>query len=217
MEGNKILCATSRLHEVNDLLKKFVNGQPLSFEEYRSVWLFYRDFNDTNSLIDYAEDAAHCNLDYLLLDTDRLLAEAVTCTNIFDKSEDTLSLFDSKPAFEWFIKPYKEAYERESGKANVLWHKFTSLSNHLDHMFYGGCSQEEIDQVQKECDETQVEYHKQQDYYKGLYKKYREEEQKLLGLRYFDITLLNILATKLVSICHSIIRDITRIKKEGGS
>ena len=216
MEGNKILDTASELHTVNELLNKYVREQALSHEEKRGLWLFYKEFKDTNTLIDFAETVAHENIDKLLTDSQKLLGEAEECIEIFEKSATGLSDFESKTASEWFIEPFKEAYQTESGKANVLWKKFTSLSNHLDCMFYEGYTQEEIDKVEKECDDTLKEYNKQKALYEQLYKQYREELKKYSGLAYFDISLLNILSTKLVAICRSILHDITRIKQEGG-
>ena len=63
MEGNKILNTATGLHSVNELLKKYVREQTLSHEEKRDLWLFYKSINDTNSLIDFAEAAAHENID----------------------------------------------------------------------------------------------------------------------------------------------------------
>jgi hypothetical protein len=83
-------------------------------------------------------------------------------------------------------------------------------------MFYEGYPKEEIDAVDKECDDTLKEYNKQKVICEQLYERYREELKRYSGLAYFDISLLNILAEKLVDICQSIIHDITRIKKEGG-
>ena len=59
MEGNKILDTASGLHTVNELLKKYVREQALSHEEKRDLWLFYKEFKDTNTLIDFAETVAH--------------------------------------------------------------------------------------------------------------------------------------------------------------
>lgn len=83
-------------------------------------------------------------------------------------------------------------------------------------LFYEGYPKEEIDAVDKECDDTLKEYNKQRVVCEQLYERYREELIRYSGLAYFDISLLNILAEKLVDICQSIIHDITRIKKEGG-
>lgn len=216
MEGNKILNTATGLHTVNELLKKYVREQSLSHEAKRDLWLFYKSINDTNSLIDFAETAAHENIDKLLSDANKLLEEAKTCTAIYQDSEATLSHFEGKTASEWFEKPFKEAYQKESEKANVLWKKYTSLSNHLDCMFYEGYPKEDIDAVDKECDDTLKEYNKQKVICEQLYERYREELKRYSGLAYFDISLLNILAEKLFDICQSIIHDITRIKKEGG-
>lgn len=113
MEGNKILNTATGLHSVNELLKKYVREQSLSHEAKRDIWLFYKSINDTNSLIDFAETAAHENIDELLSDANKLLEEAKTCTAIYQDSEATLSHFEGKTASEWFEKPFKEAYQKE--------------------------------------------------------------------------------------------------------
>ena len=101
MEGNKILDTASGLHTVNELLNKYVREQALSHEEKRDLWLFYKEFKDTNTLIDFAETVAHENIDTLHADSNELLGEAEACIEIFEKSATGLSDFESKTASEW--------------------------------------------------------------------------------------------------------------------
>ena len=68
MTTDKIQETTSGLRRVNGLLGKYVQEQMLSYEEKRELWLFYKEHEDTNALIDCAVVMAEKDLDLLLSD-----------------------------------------------------------------------------------------------------------------------------------------------------
>ena len=68
MTSNKIQETTNGLRRVNELLGKYVQERTLCFEEKRELWQFYKEYKDTNALIDYVVSMAEINLDQLLSD-----------------------------------------------------------------------------------------------------------------------------------------------------
>lgn len=68
MTSDKIQETTNGLRQVNEVLGKYVREQGLSFEEKRELWLFYKEYKDTNALIDCAVDMAGKDLGLLLSD-----------------------------------------------------------------------------------------------------------------------------------------------------
>ena len=68
MTSDKIQETTNGLGQVNEVLGKYVREQGLSFEEKRELWLFYKEHEDTNDLIDCAVAMAGKDLGLLLSD-----------------------------------------------------------------------------------------------------------------------------------------------------
>lgn len=215
MTPNKIQEATDGLRRVNGLLGKYVCDQVLSYEEKRELWLFHKEHKDTNALIDYAEAAAHDNIDLLYEDARRLLSEAENTIAIFTSHEAILSSFESKTAAEHFIEPSKRAYESAREKATEAGGRYDEWRNKLEAIFFGGRHDEEED-AKKKCDESERHYKDLKERNEHFYRIYFEEQRKWAGLYCFDIILLNVLANKLSAISRSIIRDITTIRQEGG-
>ena len=213
---NRILDADSGFHIINGLLRKYVREGSLCLEEKKTIWETYKNNKDTNSLIEDAEQEAHKNIDELYTDACLLNTESKKCTEILKSNAAVFSSFEGKTVYKWIVDPYEKLWRTESEKANELWRKYSSLSNSLDSMFYGGCSEEEIKKVEEECDATNEQYKALKKKYEHLYDEYIEARNKWIGLISFDLTLLDILANKLAAVSQCIINDITEIKKEGG-
>lgn len=213
---NRIQDTVSGLHVINELLRKYVREGSLCLEEKKAIWENYKKNKDTNSLIEDAEQEAHNDIDGLYSDACLLNTESKECTEILKSNAEVFSPFEGKAVFKWIVDPYEKSWRTESEKANELWRKYSSLSNSLDSMFYGGCSEEEIKKVEEECDATNEQYKALKKKYEHLYDEYIEARNKWIGLISFDLMLLDILANKLVAVSQCIINDITMIRKEGG-
>ena len=157
MEGNVILNTASRLHAVNELLKKYVSGQTLSFEEKRELWLFYRDHKDTNAIIDYVLGEGGSNPDLLLHDTKQLLAKAEAFIEVYKASGSLISSFETKSDCDRYLKPFKDAWESEKEKAHDLWMEYQEISHRIDFMPY---SDPEFKPLDEKCDRLKEEYDK---------------------------------------------------------
>lgn len=212
MEGNVILNTASGLHAVNELLKKYVSGQTLSFEEKRELWLFYRDHKDTNAIIDYVLGEGGSNPDLLLHDTKQLLAEAEAFIEVYKASGSLISSFETKSDCDRYLKPFKDAWESEKEKAHDLWMEYQEISHRIDFMPY---SDPEFKPLDEKCDRLKEEYDKVHAHVNELYEIHRKEILALSGLYYFDIAFLNVLVHRLSEIAKCIIADICN-PEEGG-
>lgn len=119
---------TQRLSEVNKLVAT-CNQDGFSFGPALSLSLFYRDFNDTNNLIEEAESLARENPAQLLECSFSLLSETDGCL-----SSDRSGLYaaDFERIFEEHIKPFELRYEKVKSAATRLWRDYSAKSNRLD-------------------------------------------------------------------------------------
>ncbi|QYR09968.1 hypothetical protein [Prevotella sp. Rep29] len=214
--NNRIQDTVSGLQVINELLKKYVREGALCLEEKKTIWETYKNIKDTNSLIEDAEQKAHNDIDGLYSDACLLYTESKECTEILKSNAVVFSSFEGETVYKWIVAPYEKSWRTESEKANELWRKYSGLSNRLDSMFYGGCSEEEIKKVEEECDATNEQYKALKKKYEHLYDEYIEARNKWIGLISFDLMLLDVLANKLAVVSQCIMNDITIIKKEGG-
>ena len=94
---------TSRLQSVNSILGSCVDSG-LSFDAALTLAAFYRDYSDTNSLIESAEKEA-------AEDTDRLLTDTVSLLSEIEKFSDVgvagIQSVDFEQLFEQQVKPLR--------------------------------------------------------------------------------------------------------------
>ena len=122
-----------RLHEVNALLATFGQGR-LSFEQALPLSLFYRDFNDTNSLVKEAGMLFREDAGQLLDFSSSLLSE----TNKFLSLDRTpLQVADFETLFREHLKPLELRYEEAKASATKLWSEYSAMSSRLDFLPLG--------------------------------------------------------------------------------
>jgi hypothetical protein len=212
MTSDKIQETTNGLRRVNELLGKYVQKQALSFGEKRELWLFYKEHEDTNALIDCAVAMAGKDLDLLFSDAQLLLKEAEVLIGIYKSSVPLFSSFDTKADCKEHLKPFEDAWEEMKEKAHAVWMELQRTSNRLDFMDY---SDPEFKSLDEKCDSLRAEYNKLQNGVNELFGKYRNEQKGLAGLYYFDLEYLHVLVFRLSEIASSIISDIADFR-EGG-
>ena len=206
MTSNKIQETTNGLRRVNELLGKYVQERTLCFEEKRELWLFYKEYKDTNALIDYVVSMAEINLDQLLSDAQQLLKEAEELIVIYNESSSLFSSFDTKTDCEAHLKPFKDAWEEMKEKAHTVWMDKENVGKRLDHM---DSSDPEYKTQDQKCDSLKAEYDKLHSCVDELFDKYRKEQIDVAGLYYFDLEYLHVLIYRLTEIARCIISDIT--------
>ena len=89
------------------MLCRYVREQVLSYEEKRELWLFYKEHEDTNSLIDCAVAMADKDLNLLLSNAQQLLKEAEELIGIYKSSVPLFSSFGTKEDCNSHLQPFK--------------------------------------------------------------------------------------------------------------
>ena len=93
-------------------------------------------------------------------------------------------------------------------RATALWQEYTAMSNRLDMM---DMQSEEYKTLNADCDANKAEYDKAHAEVELLHAKYDAERRRIAKLYYFDITIVELLISKIRQIAEAIIKDITRI------
>ena len=212
MTSDKIQETANGLRRVNELLGKYAREQALGFEEKRELWLFYKEHEDTNALIDCAVAMAGKDLDLLLSDAQLLLKAAEELIKVYKGSASLFSSFDTKADCTAHLQPFKEAWEEMKENAHTVWMELQRTSNRLDYMDY---SDPEFKSLDEKCDSLRAEYNKLHNSVNELFGKYRSEQKALAGLYFFDLDYLHVLIFRLSEIASSIISDIADFR-EGG-
>ena len=212
MTSNKIQETTNGLRRVNELLCRYVREQVLSYEEKRELWLFYKEHEDTNSLIDCAVAMADKDLNLLLSNAQQLLKEAEELIGIYKSSVPLFSSFDTKADCNAHLQPFKEAWEEMKEKAHTVWMELQGISNRLDYMPF---SDPEFKSLDEKCDNLRAGYDKLHSSVNELFERYRNEQKAQAGLYYFDMEYLYVLTSRLSEIARCIISDIADFR-EGG-
>ena len=210
---NKTKLAAESMQTINTSMAKFINGSLLTFDEAWTFLVSYRSYIDTPSLVNNAEELAHQDIDCLYSSAQELLTASDTTIRIFEESEEKLSQIDFKTICSLHLKPFDKAWRSVSEKANKLWRESAAISNRLDYMDY---SDPKFQALDKECDALRANYNTKKKEYEELYAAYKAELERIAGLNYFDIALINIIAIRLHCMAENIIHDIDRIKREGG-
>ena len=128
MTSDKIQETANGLRRVNELLGKYAREQALGFEEKRELWLFYKEHEDTNALIDCAVAMAGKDLDLLFSDAQHLLKEAEELIGIYKSSGPFFSSFDTKADCNAHLQPFKEAWEE-------MKEEYDKLHNSVNELF----------------------------------------------------------------------------------
>ncbi len=198
---------TTRLQSVNNILSSCSNGG-LSFDDALTLGAFYRDYSNTNSLIETAEKEAVKNADKLLSDTVSLLSEiekfsAVRVANI--------QSVDFERLFEQHVKPFEERYEVAKAASTKLWQEYSAMSNRLDFLLVDSA---EYKTLNTECDAKKAEYESARMKTEYAHNVWRAEQQRCFCVYTFKPLHLDVLIAHLKGISESIITDIKRIKEE---
>ena len=209
---NKTKLAAESLQNINASMAKFINGNLLTFDEAWEFLVAYRSYIDTPSLVNNAEELAHQNIDCLYSSAQELLLASATTMQIFEDSEERLSQIDFKTICNQHLQPFDKAWRSVSDEANKLWRESSAISNRLDIWIIATPNFRPLIKSVMLYVPTIIPRKKE---YEELYAAYKAELERIAGLNYFDIALINIIAIRLHCMAENIIRDIDRIKKGG--
>ncbi len=197
----------SRLQSVNSILRSCGNGA-LSFDDALTLATFYRDYSDTNSLIETAEKEAVEDVDKLLSDTVSLLSEIEKFSEV---GVANIQSVDFERLFEQYVKPFEERFEAAKAVSTKLWQEYSAMSNRLDFL---PLDSDEYKTLNTECDAKKAEYEAAHIKTESAHDKWRAEQQRCFCVYTFKPLHLKILISRLNGISESIISDLKRIKEE---
>ena len=198
---------SQRLHEVNMLLSICGQGA-FSFGQALLLSLFYRDFSDTNAVVEEAESLAKKDAEQLLKFSSSLFSESETYLSL---DRTPLQAVDFEALFEEHLKPFELRYEEAKTAATELWRKYSALNNRLDFL---PLDSEEYMKLSAECDAKKAEYdtaHAQTDH---LYNEWQQERDRYFCVYCFKPMFLDVLVEHLHGIAGSILSDINRMKED---
>ena len=199
---------SQRLQEVNDTLAASCGQKKLSFDEALCLALFYRDFKDTNALVEEAEslagkDAArlHGLALSLLSETGRHLS--------LDKS--AVSGTDYETLFESHLKPFEERFNEAKAVTARLWREYSDKGIRLDYL---PMDSDEYESLDAECGKAKEEYNRAHATADLLYKEWTWERDRCFCVWCFKPVFMDVLASRLRGIAESIVNDLEGIKED---
>ena len=200
----------SILHTVSSLLTKFVQEGDLCFTDKLQLALLCYELRDTNTIIDCAEKEAKAGIKQLAKDANTLQNEAERIAKTIADNRPLLINIDCKAECDAYLKPFESAHNEAMQKATALWQECSAMSNRLDMM---DMQSEEYVAIDTACNAKKEEYDKAHAEVETLYSEYDTERRRIAKLYYFDITIAELLITKICKIAEAIITDITRISQ----
>jgi len=180
----------------------------LTFDEALVLSEFYRDYSDTNSLIEAAEKEVAEDADKLLSDTFSLLLEIEKFVSIGIAG---IQSADFEQLFEEHVKPFEERYESAKTVSTRLWQEYSGISTRLDFL---PLDSDEYKTLNAECDAKKAEYDVACMKTESAHNAWRTEQQRCFCVYCFKPMFLEVLVTRLKGISESIIADMKRIKEE---
>ena len=198
----------SALHIVSSLLTKFAQEGDLSFSDKLQLAQLCDELRDTNTIIVYAEQEAKTNIHQLQEDAKAMKEETESIANTIAANKQQFAIIDCKSECDSYLHPFESAYKEAMQRATTLWQEYTAMSNRLDMT---DMQSEEYKTLDVDCDAKKAEYDKTHAEVESLHAKYDAERRRIAKLYYFDITVTELLVTKIRQIAEAIIRDITRI------
>ena len=198
---------SKRLEAVNTLLGRHQQCNRFMFNDALPLSLFYRDFNDTNTLVKEAGLLFREDAEQLLEFSSSLLSEADKYLSL---DRTSLQSVDFETLFEEHLKPFELRYEEAKTAATELWRKYSAKSNRLDFL---PLDSEEYKSLDVECSAVKAEYDEAHARVNLLYKEWQQERDRYFCVNCFKPMYLDVLVERLKGIAGSIISDIRRIRE----
>ena len=195
----------TRLKEVNFILATCSDDQ-MPFEQAYVIARFYYDYQDTNVLIDEAENLVNEDAVQLREFTVSLKAETATLLNNIRRLDGV----DFKEIANAHSKQYYSIFQEAAEQLNPFWKRYSELNNRLDYLPLGS---EEYAEFDKKCEEAKAEHDTRQIEVKRLYAEYENENRRAGYVFSLKAPYLYALAAKINGIAGSIINDLDRLEK----
>ena len=198
----------SRINEINKIIGTCSDGM-VSFEQAYVIARFYYDYQDTNFLIDEAENLVTEDAVQLREFAVSLKAETAVLLNNIGRLDGV----DFKEIANDHSKQYYSIFQEASEQLNPYWKRYSELNNRLDYLPLGSKEYAEFD---KKCEEAKAEHDTRQIEVKRLYAEYENENRRAGYVFSLKASHLYALAAKINGIAESIINDLDRLEKGNG-
>ena len=196
-----------RLQEVNTLLAT-CKQDSITFEQALLLSLFYKDFNDTNTIVTEAAAMFHDDATRLMDISFSLFSEAGRFLSL---DISGLQSVDFESLFEANLRPFESRYGEAKDFATGLWREYSAMSNRLDFL---PLDSEEYMSLDKDCDRKKQEYDTAHARANILYNEWQQERERTFCVYCFKPMFLSVLVERLKGISESIISDIRRMKED---
>ena len=197
-----------RLKEVNDIIG-IRSGAQMPFEQAYVIARFYYDYQDTNVLIDEAENL-------VTEDAVQLREFAVSLKDATATLLNNIGILDGvdfKEIANDHSKQFYSRFQEASESLNPYWKRYSELNNRLDYLPLGS---KDYSEMEKECEKAKAEHDTRQIEVKRLYAEYEKENQRAGYVFSLKASHLYALAAKMNGIAGSIISDLNRLEKGNG-
>lgn len=209
---NYIQTLNADLARMKELMRSLL-PTPSCFEDFLSLYILYKEYNNTNPIIDYAKAVLNSGegIDQLLADAKELKEHVAEGYQLYLDNQQAFDSIDNKSLFKAHIKPFQDAEQAEIDIATPLWKKYQHLSNQLDYL---PMDSDEFKTKDEQCDAVKAEYDIHHAKVNELHSAYDNEVKRCSGALIFSLEDLSIVFYYMKGIAQSIIDTITKAKGE---
>ena len=209
---NYIQTLNADLARMKELMRSLL-PTPSSFEDLLSLYILYKEYNHTDSIIDYAKAVIDSGkgIDQLLADAMELNQQVTDCCQLYKSNQQAFDAIDSLSLFKAYIKPFQDAEQAEIDIATPLWQEYQHLSNRLDYL---DNDSDEFKQMDAQCDAVKAEYDIHHARVNELHRICDEEIRRCSGVMSFTLEDLSILFFYMQRISQTIIDTINKPQGE---
>ena len=209
---NYIQTLNADLARMKELMRSLL-PTPSCFEDFLSLYILYKEYNNTNPIIDYAKAVLNSGegIDQLLADAKELKEQVAECYQLYLDNQQAFDSIDNKSLFKAHIKPFQDAEQAEIAIATPLWKEYQHLSNRLDYL---PMDSDEFKTKDEQCDAVKAEYDIHHTKVNELHSAYDNEVKRCSGALIFSLEDLSIVFYYMKGIAQSIIDTITKAKGE---
>ena len=209
---NYIQTLNADLARMKELMRSLL-PTPSCFEDFLSLYILYKEYNNTNPIIDYAKAVLNTgeDIDQLLADAKVLKEHIAEGYQLYLDNQQAFDSIDNKSLFKAHIKPFQDAEQAEMDIATPLWKEYQHLSNRLDYL---DNDSDEFKQMDAQCDAVKAEYDIHHARVNELHRICDEEIRRCSGAMSFTLEDLSVLFFYMQRISQTIIDTITKPQGE---
>ena len=209
---NYIQTLNAVLARMKELMRSLL-PTPSGFEDLLSLYILYKEYNNTNSIIDHAKEIINSSVgaDQLLADARELNQQVTDCYQLYLDNQQAFDSIDGHSLFKAHIKPYEDAEQAEVNIATPLWKEYQHLSNRLDYLDFDS---DEFKRMDAQCDAVKADYDIHHAKVNELHRACDNEIKRCSGAISFTLEDLSVLFFYMQRISQTIIDTITKSQGE---